>query len=375
MLDQVYTPSDFIAIFNQTIEYAYPTVVVEGELANFRISKNRWVYFDLKDTVASVPYFGSVYQLPGPLSDGLMVRVIGTPRMHQLFGFSISFQSILPVGKGSLKKAADLLFKKMQKEGLFAPERKRPLTYPPTSVGLISAGSSAAYADFLKIINERWMGVEITHIDCLVQGEHAPEQLVSAIEHFNGLQTMPEVLVITRGGGSADDLAAFNDERVVRAVAFSRIPTLVAIGHEVDISLAELAADKRASTPSNAAQVLVPDRSHELSNLQMNRKKLEYLSVQFFEFQSSDLKIKKDNLGGYIKHWLFQESNRLVSVSKMLEIFNPNAALRRGYAIVSKGGMNVSSTQEVEVGDLLKVKLRNGTIRSKVTGLKKEKNA
>ncbi len=218
------------------------------------------MYFDLKDDESSVKFFGTVYALPGPLEDGMVVRVSGSPRLHPQYGFSVNYTNIQPVGEGSLRKAADLLAAKLEKEGLFAPERKRALPYPPGRVALITAGGSAAYADFVKILNARWRGVAVEHFDVLVQGEQAPGQIVSAIAAANALAAVPDVLVLTRGGGSAEDLAAFSTEPVVRAVAGSRVPTLVAIGHEVDFSLAELAADRRASTPSNAAELLTPDR-------------------------------------------------------------------------------------------------------------------
>ena len=137
--------SEFVAVLNQTLEYAYPNVVVCGELANFKVSKNRWVYFDLKDEEATVRFFGTVYQLPGPLDDGMMVAVKGSPRLHPQYGFSVTVQSIRPIGEGSIKKAAKLLEAKLAAEGLFAAERKRKLPYPPTSIGLVASVESAAY--------------------------------------------------------------------------------------------------------------------------------------------------------------------------------------------------------------------------------------
>src|SRR3954469_12447565 len=142
MQDIILSPSDFVAVLNQTLEIAFPVVAIEGELANFRISKNRWVYFDLVDEQSSVKFFGTVYELPGPLQEGLSVRVIGQPRMHPRFGFSVNLQSILPVGEGSLKKAADLLGQKLESEGLFAPELKRLLPTMPGTIGLITAAGS-----------------------------------------------------------------------------------------------------------------------------------------------------------------------------------------------------------------------------------------
>jgi exodeoxyribonuclease VII large subunit len=270
----VLTVSDFVAVLNQTLEYAYPSIVVTGELANFRVSKGRWVYFDLKDEHASVKCFATIYQLPGPLEDGMLLNVRATPRLHQLYGFSLNATNIQPAGEGTIRRASELLRAKLTAEGLFDDSRKRVIPYPPARIGLIASGESAAYIDFMKILQARWSGVEIVHADVQVQGEVAPAQIVAAIEQLNGLATPPDVLVITRGGGSAEDLQAFSTEQVTRAVAASRVPTLVAIGHEVDVSLAELAADQRASTPSNAAELLVPDRQYILRTLKETRQSL-----------------------------------------------------------------------------------------------------
>src|SRR6185437_3850407 len=185
MEELILSPSEFAALLNQTLEIAFPLVTIEGELSDFRVSKNRWVYFDLKDEQASIKFFGTVYSLPGPLEDGLVVRAVGSPRLHRRYGFSVNLQSLRPVGEGSLRKAADLLRAKLATEGLFAPGRKRPLPMIPRQIGLVTAAKSAAAADFMKILNERWGGVEVLLADSLVQGPQAPGQLVTAIEHFN----------------------------------------------------------------------------------------------------------------------------------------------------------------------------------------------
>jgi len=150
--------SDFVALVNQTFEYAFSGVVIRGELANFRVSKNKWVYFDLKDDMATVRFFGTVYQLSGPLEDGMVLRVRGMPKLHPQYGFSITVQNISLEGEGTIKRAAELLQAKLTAEGLFAPERKRPLPYPPAKIGLVTSTESAAYADFIKILNARWCG-------------------------------------------------------------------------------------------------------------------------------------------------------------------------------------------------------------------------
>ena len=335
MNDTPLSPSEFVAIFNQTLETAWPVVVIEGELSDFRISKNKWVYFDLKDEQASVHFFGSVYNLPGPLEDGLTVRVIGAPRLHPRFGFTVNVQFMVPIGAGSLRKAFELLRRKLEAEGLFAPERKRPLPPIPETVGLITAGASAAYSDFVKVLSERWGGLEVQLIDVYVQGDQAPAQLSAAVDFFNRLAKPPEVLVITRGGGSLDDLAAFNDERVVRAVAASRTPTLVAIGHEVDISLAELAADVRASTPSNAAALLMPDKKHELSLLKQIKKDISGRLLTVHDELVTAVGDQFTKVQDAAKGLLDNEQNRLAALRQLADLLNPRAALDRGYAILS----------------------------------------
>lgn len=364
--DITFTVSDFVAVLNQTMDYAYPSVSIVGELANFRISKNRWVYFDLKDEMSSVKFFGTVYQLSGPLEDGLMMQVRGVPRLHNQFGFSVNVQSLQPVGEGSLKKAAALLEAKLAAEGLFDESRKRLLPYPPRRIGLIASSESAAYHDFIKILNARWVGLDIQLLDVQVQGEAAPAQIVAAIEHFNSHAEPVDVLVITRGGGSAEDLAAFSTEQVTRAVAASRIPTTVAIGHEVDISLAELAADRRASTPSNAAELLVPDKQYELTRLQEANNAL----AAALQGQVSDKLSLHENsvrtLHELIDNRLAAARRHIVNTSQLLDALSPHAALKRGYAVIKSGDQLIRSISAVKVGQNVTISLSDGQLQAEI---------
>ena len=363
-----FTVSDFVAYLNQTVEIACPYVTIEGELSSFKVSRNRWVYFDLKDEVASMRFFGTVYSLPGPLEDGMVVRVSGNPRLHPQYGFSVNIQSITPVGEGSLRRAADLLLAKLQGEGLFAPERKRALPYPPARIVLITAGNSAADADFMKILHARWRGVAVELFDVQVQGEPAVGQIVSAIAAANALADVPDVLVLTRGGGSADDLAAFNAEQVTRAVATSRIPTLVAIGHEVDVSLAELAADQRASTPSNAAELLTPDRAVVFRQLKDARDELSGL-LRDIVIRRKDLlpgqrrELDRGLLAAYRTAQL-----RLQAARRLLDAYDPTAALQRGYALVRAGGAIVRRVGDIQPGMSVTLQLSDGTAEATITG-------
>lgn len=369
MQGQVLTPSEFTAILNQTLEYAYPSIAIEGELSSFKISKNRWIYFDLKDEIASIKFFGTVYMLPGPIKDGMKVRVAGMPRLHPRFGFSVNVVSITPAGEGSIKKAAELLAAKLEAEGLFDPARKRLLPKQPELIGLITASTSAAFNDFIKILNERWGGAEVQLADVYVQGAQAPPQIIAAIEYFNARPVLPDVLVITRGGGSAEDLVSFNDERVVRAVAASRIPTLVAVGHETDTALAELAADMRASTPTNAAQLAVPNRDELLNGLSISRNKLSGFINQRVNEYSRTIKDTKKLLANEIRRLIHRQKNVHQSQSKLIEVFDPRAALKRGYAMVSRAGEHISSVKVLAINDSLDIQLADGKIGAKVEDL------
>lgn len=362
--------TDFVAIFNQTLEFAYPNLVIQGELANLRVSKGRWLYFDLKDQTSSVKFFGTVHHLPGPLEDGMMLQVRGNPRLHNLYGFSVNVISMRPVGEGSLRQAAALLEAKLKAEGLFASERKRPLPFPPQSVGLITSGQSAAYADFMKILADRWPGVQVSLADVQVQGEPAAGQIVSAINYFNAQAQPADVLVVTRGGGSADDLAAFNNEQVTRAVAASRIPTLVAIGHEIDISLAELAADQRASTPSNAAELLVPDKRQVSHQLEVSQSQLgQMLSAQVSSAQHG-LAMLRAQLNERLATTLAAAQQDLKLKQQLLTALNPQRLLQQGYALVYSGNKLVRSSRGLKVGQDISLRLADGTIDAKITAAK-----
>lgn len=372
MLSPTFTVSDFVAALNQTLDVAYPYVEVEGELSSFRVSKNKWVYFDLKDETASLKCFATVYALPGPLEDGMVVRVAGSPRLHPLYNFSFQVQSIQPVGEGNLRRAADLLAVKLEAEGLFDPARKRPLPFPPRHIALITAYDSAAYADFMKITAARWGGVRIDTHGVLVQGEQAPSEIIAALKTVNELDITPDVVVLIRGGGSAEDLAAWSDERVVRAVAGSRVPTLVAIGHEIDMSLAELAADKRASTPSNAAELLVPDKKQELRHVRAYERRMnEQLAVVVMR-RRTGLVMLAERLDEELSSAMNQAKQRLQNATKLLVAYDPARPLRQGFAVVrSADGTVVTHAASVHLDDMIEVELTDGIVASQVKVIRK----
>lgn len=358
----IMSPTDFIALANQTLEHVFGRANVEGELSNFRISKNKWIYFDLKDEFSKVACFASIYALPGPLEDGMLVRVTGTPRLHPQFGFSITAQSIAPAGEGSIKKAFLLLKKKLTDEGLFDDARKRRLPDLPQTIALVASVESAAYADFIKILSVRWPFVSVQVFDTQVQGDAAPEQLVRAITNANEQADLADVLVITRGGGSSDDLNAFNDERVVRAVAASRMPALVAIGHEIDESLAEIAADLRASTPSNAAELLVPDLGAEKAQVLGLRDTLNSGARSFVDVAIADIKFVRQQVQSAPLRMLDSISKETDQLKQLLAAYNPRSILERGYVLARTNNQLIISVGQVSVNDALDIEMNDGLL-------------
>jgi exodeoxyribonuclease VII large subunit len=365
---------EFVALVNQTLEFAYSSVTITGELANYRVSKNRWVYFDLKDDEAIVHFFGTIYQLPGPLEEGMLLKVKASPRLHPRYGFTLNVQRITPSGAGSIKKAASLLQAKLASEGLFDVSRKRPLPYPPQKIGLITSSEAAAYTDFMKILRTRWAGTHIQLSDITVQGEQAISQIVAAIETQNALPTPCEVLVIIRGGGSAEDLQAFNSEPVTRAVATSRIPTMVAIGHERDISLAELAADQRASTPSNAAELLVPDKNQVVKALIAQRATMRQKLITVINNNRESLTERINQLKRRLQDWVNHEKGWLNSQQAILQVLSPEAALAHGYALILQSGKLVGKDRRFKVGEDISVLLHASRLYAKITAVEKRTN-
>lgn len=366
--------AEFIAYLNQTLETAYPYVSIEGELSNFRVSKNRWVYFDLKDEnePALIKCFAVIYALPGPLEDGMRVRISGSPRLHPLYNFSFQVQQIAPVGEGSLKKASDLLRAKLETEGLFDVSRKRILPAFPTSIALITAGQSAAYADFIKIARARWGNLAVMHYDVLVQGDESPRQIVQAFEAVNAAAEPADVVVLIRGGGSAEDLASFNDEWVVRAVAASRVPTVVAIGHEIDTALAELAADLRASTPSNAAELLLPDRAEETRRIASLASALD-TALNTFIVQKRQHIVQIENQLQQLLQGCYDRSRQLLAATEqLLNALDPLRPLVQGYALVQRSSSVIRRAAQLKTGDALEIRFSDGRVSAEVNKVDKE---
>lgn len=344
--------SDFVALTNQTLEYAYPVVAIEGEVASFKVNQGKFVFFDIKDAGASVGCFMMLFALRVPIEDGMKVVVTASPKLTQWGKFSLTVQSIRPSGEGAIKKGFELLKAKLDKEGLFAPERKRILPRAPQSIAVISSTQAAGYADFMKILNDRWGGVTVDVAHVQVQGEAAPDQMIRAIHYFNQREILPEVLVVIRGGGSADDLAAFNDEPLVRAIAASRIPTLVGVGHETDESLADLVADVRAATPSNAAHIVVPDRREAMALVQ---QKITGVLPRLRYAINEQVRLVRERMMhvlGRTRAETEQREAHIQQLRRLLGELDPQKVLERGYALL-RGEQTVGGTVVIETASAI----------------------
>ncbi len=326
--------SDFIALTNQTLEYAYPSVEVEGEVASFKVNQDKYVFFDLKDEGGTVGCFMTVWQLRVPIEDGMKVIVTASPKLTQWGKFSLTVRHVRPSGEGALKKSFELLKEKLASEGLFAAERKRTLPSAPQRIAVISSTQAAGYADFIKILDDRWGGVYVAVAHVQVQGMGAAEQIVSALHYFNQHDELPEVIALIRGGGSADDLAVFNDEPLVRAVAASRVPVIAGIGHEVDVSLVDMAADVRAATPSNAAQLLVPDRQEYIRELRRQMTGLSEVMYRRVGDMERELQQLLETAELSLEDHYANTLQVLTGLRQTLTQLDPEVVLRRGYAIV-----------------------------------------
>ena len=413
--------SQFLGLVNQTLRsIPTETFAIEGEVADFRVSQGKWVNFDLKDEEVEmkVPCFMTTFQLGVPLESGMRVRVTGYAKIFERFGkFSLNVDSVVPVGEGALAKAYALLKAKLTQEGIFDLGRKRSLPKFPRTIGLITSREAAAYGDFLRILGNRIGGLQILHADVHVQGQHAVEEICQAFAMFNKLpsERRPELIVLTRGGGSLEDLHAFNDERVVRAVFGSLVPVVVGVGHERDESLCDFVADVRASTPSNAAELVCPDRRDLLRHVthiedRITDRILQRLQQYHVRVERSTLLFERTFLGmgnrltaaatglshafdrfrlslvatrEHIERreraneqryrlTLERTLSRLGTLGRVLENVNPAKVLQRGYAIVRNAKGIVQDPTGLAVGERLSLQFAKGQIETEIIGQRKQ---
>ena len=348
-----------------------PTVWVEGEVTELRRS-DRWasVFFTLKDPqdgacVAVSMARGQFVALRLELADGDRVHCFGRPELFEARGeFRLRALSLERFGLGEHLAALERLKRKLADEGLFAAERKRPLPLLPARIGLVTGNDAAAKRDVLTAITTRFPPANVLVAETYVQGPRAAGAVVEALAAL--CREGVDVVVVARGGGSFEDLLPFSDERLVRAIADSPVPVVSAVGHEQDTPLCDLAADVRASTPSVAGRLVVPDLAQLLERLDRSRAGLERGTRRSLERERRRLDRAHERLRRAPKLLVERRRAKLEQSAGRLRTLSPKATLERGYAIVRAGGELVRSSDAVEPGEHVDVDLAKGGFGARV---------
>jgi exodeoxyribonuclease VII large subunit len=371
------------------MDYRLQDLWVEGEVSNLSRPASGHVYFTLKDSGAQmrcVMWRGQVSKLARLPRDGEAVEAHGNVSVYETGGqYQLYVDALRPSGAGRLYRQFVELKEKLETEGLFAEERKRPLPDWPRIIGVVTSPSGAALRDILNVIGRRFPLAEVILSPTAVQGEGAPAQIVAALEALEACT--PDVILLARGGGSLEDLWAFNDERVARAVAATSVPVVCGVGHETDFTIADFVADRRAPTPSAAAELVTPDLRDVRDALGAQTGRLAQslaaqvqtarwaLSEQTAALRGlsprgrlANARQRLDELvariGAGAAHRLALRRERLAGLAGALAAMNLNATLARGYAVVTRAGTGdiVRSARQVAPGEALEVRLSDGTI-------------
>lgn len=363
------------------------SVYVSGELSNYKMYPSGHHYFTLKDRESSircVMFRRNASRLRFRPENGMGVIVSGRISVFPRDGaYQLYCETISPAGIGDLQLAFEQLKAKLSEEGLFDAAHKKALPQFPKRIAIITSSAGAAVHDMIRILGQRWPMAKILLLPVRVQGIEAPPEIVGAIRYANEFD-VADVIITGRGGGSIEDLWAFNDERVARAIFESRIPVISAVGHEPDVTISDYVADRRASTPSNAAEIVVPDRrelsdfleSYDIRANQAMIKKLNRLSDRLESYRNKQvLKVPtayidnrrieldriRDRLLSAQEQILSRKKHQFISLTSSLEAMSPLKVLSRGYAMASgNDGKSVKSVGELSIGDKLHLTLSDG---------------
>ena len=360
--------ADVTAAAKDVIEGAFPPLWVKGEVSNFTAHRNGHWYFSLRDKTAQlscVVWSRDVRRIPAPPDEGMQVVARGQLSVFAARGqMQFMISAMEAEGEGLWRKAFEQTRAMLEKEGLLDPARKRPLPRFPRRVAVITSPDGAALHDIISVISRRNPGVEIVVIAAAVQGETAPDSLVAAIEKV-GRWNDADVVIIGRGGGSREDLWAFNDERVARAIAACPIPTISAVGHEVDFSIADLVADVRAATPSAAAEAAVPVLSELVAGVRALAQDIRAALAQRITGGRRELRQLARDLTVRSQRATERRRARVQELAARLDALSPLATLARGYAVARDlNGAALPAASAFSPGMHFDLQLRDGIVRS-----------
>lgn len=370
-------------------------VLVTGEISNLTVhQRSGHIYLSLKDSnsvISAVMFAGNARRLKFRLENGMKVICRGRISVYEPSGrYQLYIEDMQPDGVGALALAFEQLKSDLEKKGLFDPAHKKPLPKFPKTIGVITSPTGAAVQDITNIIRRRFPSADIVLAPVLVQGESAPEQLVRAVNKFSASK-IADVIIIGRGGGSAEDLWAFNDEQLAYAVYNCETPIISGVGHETDFTVCDFVADVRASTPSAAAELAVPDRQELMSyyfkqkqyisamldrkiktaqlRLENQQRRMSASSPKLKAEQlEKQLSAKSEKLTRFMNIYISNKENKLIAAKGKLDGLNPLNVLNRGYAIAEKDEKIITSSKQLKDGDDFTVILSDGKINAKVCG-------
>lgn len=387
---KIFTISELNSAVRSLIEAQFGQIWLTGELSNLACPSSGHLYFSLKDQRAQVRcalFRSSARHLTFTPENGQQVLLRAQVSLYEPRGdYQLIVSSMELAGDGALQQAFEQSKKRLAAEGLFDPELKQAIPPLPQRIGVITSPTGAAIRDILAVLQRRFASIPVVIYPSLVQGERAADQLVSALETANQ-RAECDVLIVARGGGSLEDLWPFNEERVARAIAASTIPIISGVGHEVDTTIADFVADRRAATPSAAAECAVPDQQdwlqryqhytqqlqrclqHQLDQLkwrfQHAKQRLKHPEQRLAEYRQA-LDYAEQRLKTAMTHLLAKKQQQLQRYTGALHALSPLNVLQRGYAVVNKDQQIVKHVSEMAVNDKVQVCLQDGSLDCEV---------
>jgi len=396
MEKKVYSVSDITRTIKTLLEESLPTIWIEGEISNLKAHYSGHYYFSLKDSnaqISAVIWRTRAEQINFNIEDGMQIRVFGNIRLYEKTGrYQIDIVQAQPAGIGNLQQALEELKKKLLIEGLFSEENKKVIPEYPKSVSIVTSPTGAAIRDILNVLERRAPYLNIFIRPAKVQGIDAAKDIADSIKEINK-HNKSDVIIVGRGGGSLEDLWAFNEEAVARAIFTSKIPIISAVGHEVDFTIADFVSDLRAATPSAAAELLVSDKNELAglvlgSQLQMQmaiKTKINNLKQKIITLKNSyGLRRSEDLLNQYAQridelngryqkafiNQFQQKKDTITSLSKRLKNLSHETTLERGYSITYSDGKIIKDISKLKKWQLLETQVSNGKIESTINKLK-----